>query len=420
MSGDNQENQAIARQQAELAKQQAAAKQQADIQAQVQDQIKSQVGNIQYNSQTAGLNKVAAPQTYDAQGRPIRNDYLSYNNADGTVKDQFSQVKQDTGPVSLNTDALNKIQSNALSIGPTEYAQAAQANLNTQQTNAQNQAVKANAASTNQATENMAMKGGVSSGSRERIAQNGMNNATSSWQNLQNQGIQGSNQIAMGDAQLKNQMLTQAQTGQGALANFNQGQRAYMSQLQGYDIGNALKDTQGLNAYNSNAYNAALNQYGAEKSSQAQASAGGGGGGGGCCTIIAITGAALGGHNSAKACEIVNGTKINPEYIIEKYKYDEKAMEAISDLQDCRYVRDNIWTVKQKRGYYIFSETVSPIVEKSKVISYVGKYALVKPSASLKNSNNGFISKSIGKFWLKVWGIIGTDNPFKRSNGEIV
>jgi hypothetical protein len=129
----------------------------------------------------------------------------------------------------------------------------------------------------NKAYNQLAQRGGLSAGQRERLAMQGQRQNLQSTQQIKNQGLQNRFQIGMQDEQTKNQFLSQLPGLDLQKANFDQSQRAYQNQASQYDIGNALKDVGGLNAYNAGAYSDAMKEWGATKSAEAQANASSGG-----------------------------------------------------------------------------------------------------------------------------------------------
>lgn len=228
-------------------------------------------------SQVAGTQNLSAQTRYDDQGRPIRNDYLSIVGQDGRINPAYSMAGTIGNDVTMNQDGYNAIKDRALSQGPSTWANLAMQKQQADQAN-QLDAVNSNALhSQNQAYDSLASRGGLSAGQRLQLARQGERDAMSSSQGVNNAGAQARLGIQQQDEQTKNQMLSQLPGIDQANASFAQGQRAFGAQAKSADVGNALKDLQGYNAYNADAYSKAMQGWGAEKQANAQANMGGGG-----------------------------------------------------------------------------------------------------------------------------------------------
>lgn len=229
-------------------------------------------------SQVGGTQNLGAQTRYDDQGRPIRNDYLSVVGPDGKVNPAYSQAGIIGNDVSMNQDAYNAIKSRALSQGPSAWANLAMQNQQMDQARGLNAANKGANQAQNQAYNSLAARGGLSAGQRLQLARQGQRQGMQAAQGVNNAGAQARLGIQMQDEQTKNQMLPQLAGLDAQNANFQQSQRAYANQAKSADVGNALKDLQGFNAYNSNAYSDAMKSWAADKTANAQAAASGGGG----------------------------------------------------------------------------------------------------------------------------------------------
>jgi hypothetical protein len=226
----------------------------------------------------AGLRNVNTTLKYDAAGRPIRNDYTAITDKDGNLASNQSLASRIGPEVKLNTQGVDEIRNRAFATGPSAWATLAEQNQQMQEGRAISDSQRSNLANQNRAYNALASRGGLSAGQRERLATQGMRQGMSQVQNIRGQGMADRLNIGMQDQQKKDQFLSQVPGLDLQNANFQQGQRAFGAQASQFDIGNQLKDIGGLNAYNANAFDAAMKEWGATKSADAQAKAAGSGG----------------------------------------------------------------------------------------------------------------------------------------------
>lgn len=210
---------------------------------------------------------------YDEQGRPIRNDYLSITDEMGNLRDQFSQAKAMGPGINLNTQGLEEYRKMAMQEGPSAWAQMATESQKLDEQNALQNAMRNSQQAQNQAFNNLAGRGGLSQGQRERLQLQALRSGMQNQQNILNQGMQQRFGINTQDQSNRAQMLANLQGMDINAANFAQGQRQYMDQAKQADIGNALRDVGGFNAYQSGAFDKAMQEWGTSKTADAQAKA---------------------------------------------------------------------------------------------------------------------------------------------------
>lgn len=225
-----------------------------------------------------GTRNINVETKYDAQGRPMRNAYNSILNSDGSINNAFSLSKQMGPSIQLNTQGIDEIRNRALSSGPSAWANLANQKQQADQMNQMQMAQRGAAQGQNQAYNSLRSRGGLSAGQRERLALQGSRNLTNQSQGILNQGAQARLGISLQDQQSKDQMLSQLPGLDLQNANFQQGQRAYGDQAKQFDLANSLRDVGGLNAYNSDAYGKAMQEWAAGKTADAQARAASSGG----------------------------------------------------------------------------------------------------------------------------------------------
>lgn len=236
------------------------------------NQLPIQMGGSTGFSPSA-LSSRSAAIKYDEQGRPIRNDYLSITDEMGNLRDQFSMAKNLAPGVNLNTQGLEAYRQMAMTEGPSAWANIATQQQGLEEQNALQNAMRANQQAQNQAFSNLAGRGGLSQGQRERLQLQALRQGIQNSQNIMNQGMQNRLNIGMQDQGNRANMLRDLQSMDLQNANFQQGQRAYMDQAKQSDIGNALRDVGGFNAYQSDAFGKAIQEWGAGKTADAQAKA---------------------------------------------------------------------------------------------------------------------------------------------------
>ena len=210
---------------------------------------------------------------YDEQGRPIRNDYLSITDEMYNLRDQFSQAKAMGPGVNLNTQGLEEYRKMAMEQGPSAWAQMATESQRMDEQNALQNAMRGTQQAQNQAYNNLAGRGGLSQGQRERLQLQALRQGIQNQQGILNQGMQSRLGINTQDQSNRAQMLSNLQGMDLNAANFQQGQRAYADQFKQADIGNALKDIGGFNAYQGGAFDKAIQEWGTSKTADAQAKA---------------------------------------------------------------------------------------------------------------------------------------------------
>lgn len=224
-----------------------------------------------------GTREVKAQLKYDAAGRPIRNNYTSITDAQGRLGANFSLADKMGPDIQANTQSADTMRQMANATGPSTWATLAEQSQRLQEQQALSGVNRDALANQNRAYNSLAQRGGLSQGQRERLAMQTQRSSLGSQQQIMGQGMQSRLNIGMQDQQQKNQMLGASAQADLANANFQQGQRAFNAQGQQFDINNALRDVGGLNAYNSDAYGKAMQEWGAQKQSEAQAKMSGGG-----------------------------------------------------------------------------------------------------------------------------------------------
>lgn len=169
----------------------------------------------------------------------------------------------------LDTTGLNAFQSQALSQGPSQWAQQAGQQQNLLAMNAKDQGAQTVAGQGAAARASLASRGGLSSGAAERTAQGGANNYLSMMQGVNQQNTNNQMQIGMNDQQNKLSMMSQLPGMQQAAANFGLQKTQTQLGAQSTDIANQMQGAQAQNQWNQSMYNTNMSGYGAAQTANA-------------------------------------------------------------------------------------------------------------------------------------------------------
>lgn len=351
---------------------------------QAQQQLQSQLNNIQSLLNSGVVVKTRNGQLVNSDGSPVRPDFIEVVDKDGNLKEGQAVEFQQMDPTKL--EGYNMLRTMATGAGPTQYGQSQMdlANLQKQQ-NLDSTAANVNQAQ-NQALNNLAMRGGAGSGARNMLARQGFKELLAGKQNVNMQNTADLMKINSEDQARKMDLFknfsdTERQIAAGNLDIANQ-QTQFNKQLQGYGIENANLNTR-------EAYTAELDKWAAGK--QANATRSSGGGGGGCC------------------------------FIFLEARYGNGTMDEV-----VRRFRDEHMTERNKRGYYKVSEVLVPLMRKSRAVKALVQVTMTSPLVAYgkahygKGSKLGFVFAPLKNFWLKTFDYLGQDHEFIRENGEVV
>ncbi len=212
-------------------------------------------------------------QGLNPDGSPIGPEYRSMVGDDGKLKKEYQLTLSRLDPSTLQ--GYNMIKELATATGPSKWAETAnqQAALNLQDTidAATQQGAAAQIAARNQ----LGMRGGYSSGARERLAMQGQRDLLGSRQSAYRQRSGNLLDIMKRDEEMKRNALNTFAQAEGNIAstNLNIGNEETK-----YNLGSVLKDFEGRNAWDMDKYKEALDKWSANKQAEATARSGGGGG----------------------------------------------------------------------------------------------------------------------------------------------
>lgn len=208
-------------------------------------------------------------------GSPLRPEWNSLLNADGTLKDQYQL--QTEADVTYDPSGYNEVKNLALRTGPSAWAQLQLDQQKAQQAAQVDQAAKQSAGAQSNMFAQMAMRGGLGGGARNRMASQALRNQLMSQQDIARQG--NLNRLNIGSQDETNRLnmlnnLTNLDVKKGELDVTN---RAYRTNVAQTNLQNSLKEVDARRAYDQNMYQELMKKWAAEKDAEAQRNSGGGG-----------------------------------------------------------------------------------------------------------------------------------------------
>lgn len=292
------------------------------------------------------------------------------------------------GGVNFDTSGIDALKKEALRSGPSSWAMLAKQEQSMKDVAARDRAAQESAGQSAQARSNLAMRGGIDSGARERVARAGMRNYMDLSQNIGRESDLNNLQIGMTDEQNRLKTLSALPGAQAQAYGAQLDKAKLLDQAKMADVGNQMKDYEGVNDYNQKTYETQGSIYGAQQTANATRQAGGGGP---CC------------------------------FIFLEARYGDGTMDYV-----VRRFRDEEMTAKNRRGYYKLSEVLVPLMRKSKLVKLGVRALMTDPMVAYgkayygHGSKLGKLFKPVTKFWLGVFEYLGEDHSFIRENGEVV
>ncbi len=216
--------------------------------------------------QPAPYNWSAGP---DAPGQPVYQ-----TGYDPSTMGTANPLQTQLNGINLNTQGLDAFRQQALRTGPSQWAGLATQQQGLEEKNAREGAQRDAAGQTAQAQGQMAMRGGITSGSRERLATEGARNQLNMTQGIARQGSQNRLQIGVNDEQNRIEQLGML-PGMENTALQPGFQKAQMMQgANQFDVGQSTQEMGNKNAFNAGTYNSQMGGWAANKASGAIANSG--------------------------------------------------------------------------------------------------------------------------------------------------
>lgn len=164
----------------------------------------------------------------DRAGAPQRPNFVSNLDANGNVKDQYrlnpntiagpGQVNMQSilpglenrfGGINADQRGIEAVRDRALGTGDSPWLKLQMEKQGQDEQNALQKASSTGAGNAANAESNLAMRGGISSGARERLARNSAFNMDQSLQDVRNQGAQNRTNLNIADEATKTGLLSQ-------------------------------------------------------------------------------------------------------------------------------------------------------------------------------------------------------------------
>lgn len=176
--------------------------------------------------------------------------------------------------IKKNSQGYNAFRAMALRNGPSNWANLAVTQQDMQGQDQRNKAIQATNSATAGAQDQLAMRGGLTSGARERTVEAGANNLTGSEQGIDRQTGLNKLQIGMNDEQNRMSEL-------GQLPGMESNRAGQWEGVRSNDNANMMTENQAKNTYNQTLYGQQMSAWAAGQQANATAHSGKGGGGGG-------------------------------------------------------------------------------------------------------------------------------------------
>ncbi len=165
--------------------------------------------------------------------------------------------------------ALNRFRGEALRTGPSVWAGLAKKSVGMQEADMRERAARDAASGTATARNQLAMRGGMTGGGAERVAQDGARNYMSMNQEIGRQSADNMAQIDLNDEQNRIQQL-------GMMPGMEAQKAQLFGQSRSFDVGQKMGESTRLNAFNAQKYSDDMGAYSAWMTGKAQENAGGG------------------------------------------------------------------------------------------------------------------------------------------------
>jgi len=198
----------------------------------------------------------------DMGGQPAALDYTSvYDPATMAMLPEFEKK------MAASEGGFNQFRQEALRKGPSSWANLAKTKLAMDALEEREKGARTVAAGKAEAMNELAMRGGLSSGARERLAESGAKNLLDMTQNVNRQGKSNALNIGIQDEQNRIQQLS-------ALPGVENQRVSAWQNVRSQDLGNLLKENENRNQFNQNKYNQQMSAWAAGKQAEATANSG--------------------------------------------------------------------------------------------------------------------------------------------------
>jgi hypothetical protein len=224
-------------------------------------------------AETAAKAEEMKRQGLNLDGSPIRPDWQSLiDPATGQLQSRYVLNVDKYDPMS--SLGYKKFQQEALRTGPSEWANLMLQKQQLEEQNLRSQAARQSQAAMNQGFGQLAMRGGLSTGSRNRLAASGMRDLLAARQQATRQGLDQRLGIGTTDEEKRQQQLLQLTNADVDIGKYNTTLGAKQSE---FNLQNLLKEEEGKRSFTMGTYQEQMKKWAADKQAQATANSGGGG-----------------------------------------------------------------------------------------------------------------------------------------------
>lgn len=212
----------------------------------------------------------------NADGSPIRPDFASIvDPKTGQLLPQYQLTAQPD--ITVDQTAINAIRDRALSKGPSAWAKMMTERQALEEAKARDDVRQASMTQAAQGYADLGMRGGVSSGARERLASGNSRNAMLKAQEVGRQGLLDRMNIGLQDETQRLDLLKTIPGYDFQNANIAAQNRDYRTKVDQTNLASYMQNNTNLNNYNMEGYKAGMEKWAAGKQADAQRSASGGG-----------------------------------------------------------------------------------------------------------------------------------------------
>ena len=206
-------------------------------------------------------------------GSPMRPEYESWLNTEtGLMKDQYQMKPGLLDPTSL--EGFQELKKRVMTQGPSAYAQMMLEKQKLEEGQQKDMAARQAQSAAAQARSQLAMKGGMSSGARERLAMGGARDLMMQRQNVASQGQLSRAGLLAEDEAQRMKLLPGFAEGEAKIAEGNLG---LQNKAQEWNIMRALEEKRAKDAQDLDVYKEQIKKWGSEKEAAATSRGGGGG-----------------------------------------------------------------------------------------------------------------------------------------------
>lgn len=209
---------------------------------------------------------------YFDMNQPGRPDYnQAYDPATMSMLPEIAKMLE---AIQMDKRGLEKFRGEALREGPSAWAKLAQQKQALEEKDARERGGREQATRAAEARANLAMRGGLTSGARERVAKAGMKDYLDMSQEVGRQGGLNRLQIGMNDEQNRIQQLGMLPGMEAAALQPELEKTRLHGQARQYDIEQAVKEKQARNAWAMDQYKEQMSAWAANRQARATENAG--------------------------------------------------------------------------------------------------------------------------------------------------